>query len=108
LSPRSLHGLTRTSNNGLAYSADDDFLFDSTYSPFYSRFSGTSIATSYTAGVAALMMEANPLLSIEEIKQLIAKSATQMLGYQAWEVGAGYIDIQAAVAAAKTYVKAYK
>jgi serine protease AprX len=99
---------TRSSNNGLAYSTDDDFLFDSAYTPFYSRLSGTSIATSYTAGVAAIMMEANPLLSIKEIKQLIAKSATQMLGYQVWEVGAGYIDIRAAVAAAKTHVKAYK
>jgi serine protease AprX len=99
---------TRTSNNGLVYSADDDFLFDSTYSLFYSRFSGTSIATSYTTGVATLMMEANPLLSIDKIKQLIAKSATQMLGYQVWEDGASYIDIRATVAAAKTHVKAYK
>jgi hypothetical protein len=54
------------------------------------------------------MMEANTLLSIDKIKQLIAKSATQMLGYQVWEDGASYIDIRATVAAAKTHVKAYK
>jgi serine protease AprX len=94
---------TRSSTNMVANGLDDDLAIAPEHIPFYTRISGTSMATPHTAGVAALMMEANPSLSIDEIKQLMKESATNMPGYESWEVGAGYINAHAAVAAAKGY-----
>jgi serine protease AprX len=92
---------TRSSTNMVANGGDADLVIAAEHIPFYTRISGTSMATPHTAGVAALMMEANPELSIDEIKQLMKESATNMPGYESWEVGAGYINAHAAVAAAK-------
>jgi serine protease AprX len=94
---------TRSSTNMVANGADDDLYIAPEHVPFYTRISGTSMSTPHTAGVVALMMEANPSLNIDEIKQLIKESATNMPGYEAWEVGAGYINARAAVAAAKGF-----
>jgi serine protease AprX len=80
-----------------------DSVIEPAYLPFYTRISGTSMATPHAAGVVALVMEANPSLNIDEVKQLIKESATNMPGYEAWEVGAGYINARAAVAAAKGF-----
>jgi serine protease AprX len=94
---------TRSSTNMAANGGDADLVLDPAHIPFYTRISGTSMATPHTAGVAALMMEANPSLHIDEIKQLMKESATNMPGYESWEVGAGYVNARAAVAAAKGY-----
>ncbi len=65
--------------------------------PFYTQISGTSMATPFVAGVAALMLDADPTLTPDEIKSIITQTATRMPGYEDYEVGAGYINAYAAV-----------
>ncbi|WKA55013.1 S8 family serine peptidase [Planococcus shixiaomingii] len=60
--------------------------------PYYTTFSGTSMAAPHVAGIIALLLEAEPTLSSSEIKSLLQQSATPMDGYAAWEVGAGYVN----------------
>lgn len=65
--------------------------------PFYTEEEGTSMATPFSAGVAALMLDADPTLTPDDIKQIMMETATAMPGYQDYEVGAGYINAYAAV-----------
>ncbi|WP_460610028.1 S8 family serine peptidase [Hymenobacter terrigena] len=65
--------------------------------PFYTVMSGTSMATPHVAGVVALILEAKPSLSPAQVKELLQKTATNMPGHEAWEVGAGYVNAYAAV-----------
>lgn len=65
--------------------------------PFYTHMSGTSMATPLAAGIVALMLEANPSLSPDQVKDILQKTATNMPGYESWEVGAGYVNSYAAV-----------
>lgn len=87
---------------------DDVNNIEPAYLPFYTMMSGTSMATPHVAGIAALMLDANPNLSPAEVKQILQKTATNMPGHEAWEVGAGYVNAYAAVDAsfqAKPYGK---
>ena len=78
--------------------ADQDAAtIDPAYLPYYTTMSGTSMATPHVAGIVALLLEANPLLSPDEVKQILEDTATNMPGYEAWEVGAGYVNAYAAV-----------
>lgn len=65
--------------------------------PFYTQISGTSMATPFVAGTIALMLDADPTLTPDQIKQIIKETATRMPGYEDYEVGAGYINAYAAV-----------
>ncbi|MFD3002338.1 S8 family serine peptidase [Pontibacter toksunensis] len=65
--------------------------------PFYAHMSGTSMATPHTAGIIALMLEANPSLSPAQVKDILQRTATNMPSYAPWEVGAGYVNAYAAV-----------
>ncbi|MFT4416300.1 S8 family serine peptidase [Fredinandcohnia humi] len=65
--------------------------------PYYTIMSGTSMATPHVAGIVALLLEADPLLSPDGIKQILQNTATNMPGYEPWEVGAGYVNAYAAV-----------
>ncbi|MDB5234655.1 MAG: peptidase [Hymenobacter sp.] len=65
--------------------------------PFYTHMSGTSMATPHVSGVVALILEANPSMSPAQVKELLQKTATNMPGHEAWEVGAGYVNAFAAV-----------
>ena len=76
--------------------------------PFYTQISGTSMATPFAAGVAALMLDADPTLTPDEIKQIMTETATRMPGYEDYEVGAGYINAYAAVDKVYNRAKAYK
>jgi serine protease AprX len=75
--------------------------------PFYTQISGTSMATPFAAGVAALMLDADPTLTPDEIKQIMIDTATRMPGYRDFEVGAGYINAYAAVDKVYNRSKAY-
>jgi serine protease AprX len=75
--------------------------------PFYTQISGTSMATPFVAGVVALMLDADPTLSPDEIKQILIDTATRMPGYQDHEVGAGYLNAYAAVDKVFNRGKAY-
>lgn len=70
------------------------------YLAYYHTISGTSMATPFIAGVAALMLEVNPDLSPDQIEQII-KATAEPMNYAPHEVGAGYIDVKAAIDMAK-------
>jgi serine protease AprX len=67
----------------------------------YSEASGTSFAAPHVAGVAALMLEADPSLSPAAIKRLLQATATPMASRNRAESGAGFLDAWAALTAVK-------
>lgn len=70
--------------------------------PYYTTFSGTSMAAPHVAGIIALILEVDPTLSPAEIKELLQQSATPMPGYETWEAGAGYVNAYEAITLLKT------
>lgn len=68
--------------------------------PYYTFSSGTSMAAPHVSGIVALMLEANPDLQWQDVKQILQDTATVMPGRDAWEAGAGYVNAHAAVKAA--------
>lgn len=69
--------------------------------PFYTHKTGTSMAAPHLAGLTALLLEANPALTWREVKPIFKATATNMPGYAAWETGAGFANVEAALAMAK-------
>jgi serine protease AprX len=78
------------------------------YLPYYTTMSGTSMAAPHVAGIIALMLDANPLLSPSEVKGILEKTATAMTGIEAWEAGAGYVSAYNAVDEAFKHSKTIK
>lgn len=75
--------------------------------PFYTLKSGTSMAAPHVAGLVALLLEANPSMTWREVKQVLKQTASNMAGSESWEVGAGYANIEAALAMALNLRKDY-
>lgn len=75
--------------------------------PYYTHKTGTSMAAPHLAGLAALLLEANPALTWREMKPLFKKTATNMAGYAPWETGAGFANVEAAIALALGKKEAY-
>ncbi len=95
---------TRAKTNIASNGGEADVgVIENEYLPFYTMISGTSMATPHVAGIIALMLEANPNLTPLQIKQIIKETATNMPGYESWEVGAGHVNAYAAVAGALGY-----
>jgi subtilisin family serine protease len=69
------------------------------YLPYYTTSQGTSFSTPQVTGIVALILEANPLLTPDEIVTLLRQTATPM-PYEERVVGAGYVDAHNAVRAA--------
>ncbi|HSK74204.1 MAG TPA: S8 family serine peptidase [Pyrinomonadaceae bacterium] len=65
--------------------------------PYYTTASGTSFSAPQVAGAIALMLEANPNLTPEQIKDILSRTATPLTGYYAHETGAGMLNTHAAV-----------
>ncbi|MFY9555053.1 MAG: S8 family serine peptidase [Blastocatellia bacterium] len=82
---------------GLGSPDSDLKAIPSSYLPRYTTSSGTSFAAPHVAGTIALMLEANPSLTVDQIKQILQQTATPMLAYSRYEVGAGCLNTYAAV-----------
>jgi serine protease AprX len=64
--------------------------------------SGTSMAAPHIAGAAAVLLQANPKLTPTQIRQVLQATATPIVDANGkalafWQVGYGYVDLQAAV-----------
>ncbi|TMW70199.1 peptidase S8 [Alteribacter natronophilus] len=79
---------------------DDAEYIEPGHLPYYTTLSGTSMATPHVAGVVALMLEADPGLSPDEVKTILQETASPMEGTVSWEAGAGYVDAYEAVSRA--------
>lgn len=89
---------TRTVSPVTSLAAQQDIeTLEPAHLPYYTIMSGTSMATPHAAGITALLLEADPTLSPDEVKALLQQTATNMPGYETWEVGAGYVNAYAAV-----------
>jgi serine protease AprX len=69
------------------------------------RGSGTSQAAAVTSGAVALLLQAYPDLTPDQVKASLISSATPMTGTTAQDAGAGQIDLVAALVAAKNVAK---
>jgi serine protease AprX len=64
---------------------------------FYTTASGTSFSAPQVAGAIALMLETNPALNPSQVKDILQLSATPLPPYYRHEVGAGMLNVHAAV-----------
>ncbi len=67
--------------------------------PYYTTSQGTSFACPHVSGVVALMLEANPLLTPDDVVTILRQTANPM-PFDERVVGAGYVDAHNAVRAA--------
>lgn len=85
--------------------ADDATYIPPEYVARYTTASGTSMATPHVSGTVALMLQANPNLTPDEVKEILVKTATSM-PYQRYEAGAGYLNAYKAVTRASSAASA--
>ncbi|GHA78370.1 hypothetical protein GCM10007389_35580 [Pontibacter akesuensis] len=79
-------------------SADKDATeLDPAHVPYYTHMSGTSMAAPHVAGIVALMLDANPSLTVAQVKAILQQTASNVPGRESWEVGAGYVNAYAAI-----------
>lgn len=88
---------TRSTINLTANGLTDDTELPVSAIPFYTQISGTSMATPFVSGVIALMLDADPTLSVDEIRSILTSTASKMPGREDWEVGSGFVNAHAAV-----------
>jgi serine protease AprX len=69
------------------------------YLPYYTTSQGTSFACPHVTGVVALLIEANPLLTPDDVVTILRQTANPM-PFDERVVGAGYVDAHNAVRAA--------
>ncbi|MGQ0762206.1 MAG: S8 family peptidase [Acidobacteriota bacterium] len=90
-------GLTNTIGAiPLFVGANDLTTIPPAYLPYYTTSQGTSFACPHVAGVVALMLEAQPTLTPDEVVTILRQTATPM-PYEERVVGAGYVDAHNAV-----------
>ena len=96
VSTRSIFGVTITAT---AVPADLlECAIDPAHLPYYMCIGGTSMAAPHVTGAIALMEQAaGGDLSPDEALDAIRQSARPLPGYGKWEVGAGYLDVLAAI-----------
>jgi Subtilisin-like serine proteases len=89
----SVRAISNLTANGTTADAD----LPVAHIPFYTQISGTSMATPFVAGTVALMLDADPTLTPDQIRSILTETASRMPGYEDFEVGAGYLNAYAAV-----------
>jgi serine protease AprX len=67
------------------------------WDPYYTVALGTSMSTPHVSGVVALMLQAAPRLTPDQVKQVLAQSATPIPGCPVVDCGAGYVNAMQAV-----------
>ncbi|MBV8202070.1 MAG: S8 family serine peptidase, partial [Acidobacteria bacterium] len=87
----------RAKTNIFANGTTNDTEIPTQYLPYYTQISGTSMATPFVAGAAALLISVDPSLSPDQVKAILVETASQMPGFSEYEVGAGYINVYAAL-----------
>lgn len=96
---------TRATGSSLSpLSAAKDINIAPEHLPYYTTLSGTSMAAPHVAGIVALLLDANPNLTPAQVKAIVEGTADMMPGYEAWEVGAGFVNAYDAVTEAFTLV----
>lgn len=85
----------------------DAAMIPTAYQPYYTTLSGTSMATPHISGVIALLEQANPSLTPDDIKEILTSTATRMPGYEEYETGVGYVNAYAAIDKAQHMEKTY-
>jgi len=65
--------------------------------PYYTTFSGTSMATPETAGVVADILQADPVLTPAQVRSVLETTARPIAGVPFWKQGYGYTDASGAV-----------
>ncbi|MBX3011277.1 MAG: S8 family serine peptidase [Caldilineaceae bacterium] len=68
--------------------------------PYYQQVDGTSVAVAQVSAVAAQMVEANPHLTVAQVRSILQETALSLPGKPAQQVGAGLLQPYAAVATA--------
>ncbi|MBF0297550.1 MAG: S8 family serine peptidase [Oligoflexia bacterium] len=90
-----LGGLSSFSNYGAVtvdIAAPGSYILSSIPGNEYSYFSGTSMASPYVAGVAALLLSARPDLSLIAVKEAILKSAVKIDSLKNKVATAGFVN----------------
>jgi serine protease AprX len=85
--------------NALSVLNDDAHNVPPAFLPHYYSSDGTSFACPHISGVVALMLEANPRLTPDDVVTILRQTATPM-PYDQRTVGAGYVDVRNAVRSA--------
>ena len=91
---------TGSTINALA-AADDATYIPPEYVASYTTASGASMATPHVSGTVALMLQANPNLTPNEVKEILENTATSM-PYRRYEAGAGFLNAYKAVTGASS------
>jgi hypothetical protein len=90
--------------NSAFYSSKTTFLLSGTiptsYLPYLSL-SGTSMAAPVVSGTVALMLQANPALTPNQVKAILQYTSQVYKGYDALTQGAGFVNAEGAVALAR-------
>lgn len=90
-------GITNTAGGIPVFVGSNDLsTIPPAFLPFYTTSQGTSFACPHVSGVVALMIEANPLLTPDEVVTTLRQTANPM-PYEERIVGAGYVDAHNAV-----------
>lgn len=79
--------------------SNDLFTIAPAFLPFYTTGAGTSFAAPHVSGVIAVMLEADPMLTPDDIVTILRATATPM-PFGERVVGSGYLDAHNAVRAA--------
>jgi serine protease AprX len=97
----------RATSNLVANGLNEDTQIPAAYLPYYTQISGTSMACPHLAGVIATILEANPSLTVDDVKAIIERTATPLASYDQFEAGAGMANVHAAVDLALNPSKPY-
>ena len=94
---------TNIAENGL----NADTQIPASFLPNYTQISGTSMAAPHLSGVIANILEADRTLTPDEVRDVLARTATPLSTYDEFEVGAGLANVHAAVDLAQNPSKPY-